>query len=258
VTADRSGRPYLSIVIPAYNEEARLGASLERILDYVRSREVHAELLVVDDGSTDGTAALARAALKGGRGTVLVNTENRGKGHAVRRGVLAASGNWVLMTDSDLSSPIEEYEKLAAAARDHDLDVAFGSRGLPESRIEVRQNPVRELMGKTFNLAIRAATGLPFRDTQCGFKLMDRRRTRPIFERMVVDRFAFDVELLFLCVRFGLRVREVPVVWRNAAGSRVSMVTAPLNMLFDVARVRWRFRRGLYNPDVEPGDSADA
>jgi len=258
VPADRSGRPYLSVVIPAFNEEARLGASLDRIFAYLEGRGVLAEVLVVDDGSTDGTSTLARAALKGKRGTVLVNPENRGKGHAVRRGVLAASGNWVLMTDADLSSPIEEYEKLAAAARDHDLDVAFGSRGLPDSRIEVRQNPVRELMGKTFNLAIRAATGLPFRDTQCGFKLMDRRRTRPIFERMAVDRFAFDVELLFLCVRFGLRVREVPVVWRDAAGSRVSMLTSPLNMLFDLARVRWRFRRGLYNPDVEPGGSAEA
>lgn len=256
--ADRSGRPYLSVVIPAFNEEARLGLTLDRIFTYLEGRGVLAEFLVVDDGSTDDTATLARAALKDKRGTVLVNPENRGKGHAVRRGVLAASGNWVLMTDADLSSPIEEYEKLAAAARDHDLDVAFGSRGLPDSQVEVRQNPVREYMGKTFNLAIRAATGLRFRDTQCGFKLMDRRRTRPIFERMVVDRFAFDVELLFLCVRFGLRVREIPVVWRNAEGSRVHMLTAPASMLFDVARVRWRFRRGLYNPDVQPGGSAEA
>jgi len=257
VPAERSGRPYLSVVIPAYNEEARLGGSLERILAYLGGRGVESEVVVVDDGSTDGTAALARGALKGGLGSVLVNPENRGKGYSVRRGFLAASGNWVLMTDADLSSPIDEYEKLATAARDHDLDVAFGSRGLPDSRIEVRQNALRETMGKTFNLIIRAATGLRFRDTQCGFKLMDRRRTRPIFERMVVDRFAFDVELLFLCVRFGLRVREVPVVWRNAPGSRVSMLTSPLSMLYDVARVRWRFRRGLYNPDVEPGSSAE-
>jgi len=169
----------------------------------------------------------------------------------VRRGCLEARGRWLLLSDADLSAPIEEYAKLAAAARDHDLDIAFGSRGLPDSVIEVRQNLVREYMGKSFNLLMRRLTGLPFRDTQCGFKLMDRKRVRPIFESMVVDRFAFDVELLFLAVRFGLRVREIPVVWRNEPLSRVSMLSDPLNMLYDVARVRWRFRRGAYNP----GDS---
>jgi hypothetical protein len=154
-----------------------------------------------------------------------------------------------LLTDADLSSPIEEYRKLAAAARDFDLDVVIGSRGLPDSQIEVRQNPVREFMGKTFNFLIRRMTGLSFRDTQCGFKLMDRERTRPLFERMVVDRFAFDVELLFLCQRFGLAAREIPVVWRNEPSSKVSIIWDPLNMLYDVARVRWLFRRGAYNPD---------
>jgi len=251
VTSAGGGEPHLSIVIPAYNEEQRLDASLEKIAAYLETEDIHAEILVVDDGSTDGTAQLATRALTGYRGRVLLNDENRGKGFSVRRGCLEARGRWVLLSDADLSAPIEEYAKLAAAARDHDLDIAFGSRGLPDAVIEVRQNLVREYMGKSFNLVMRRLTGLPFRDTQCGFKLMDRKRVRPIFESMVVDRFAFDVELLFLAVRFGLRVREIPVTWRNEPLSRVSMLSDPLNMLYDVARVRWRFRRGAYNP----GDS---
>lgn len=236
-------RPHLSIVIPAYNEEDRLGASLPLIEDYVRDRGLDAEILVVDDGSTDGTASIAS---KSGR--VLKQPENRGKGAAVRRGVLEAAGRWVLFTDADLSTPIEEHARLAQIARDEDLDVVFGSRALPDSRVEISQNRVRQLMGQTFNLILRRITGLPHRDTQCGFKLIDRSRTRPLFERMVVDGFAFDVELLFLCDRFGLRVKEVPVIWRNSDRSTVGILTAPPRMLLDLLRVRWRFRRGLYNP----------
>jgi glycosyltransferase involved in cell wall biosynthesis len=242
------GRPHLSIVIPAYNEEDRLGASLPLIEDYVRERRLDAEILVVDDGSTDATARMASGFLRERRGRVLSQPENLGKGAAVRRGVLEAEGRWVLFTDADLSTPIEEHARLAAIARDEDLDVAFGSRALPESQVEIRQNAMRELMGKTFNLVLRGITGLPHRDTQCGFKLLDRQRTRPLFERMVIDRFAFDVELLFLCDRFGLRVKEVPVVWRNSDRSTVGVFTAPPQMLLDLVKVRWRFRRGLYNP----------
>ncbi len=244
-----SGQPHLSIVIPAYNEEGRLERSLPRVAAYLKDENISAEILVVDDGSRDATAAIAARAMRGLRGRVIRNDENRGKGYSVRRGCLEAEGRWVLLTDADLSSPIEEHRKLAAAARDFDLDVVIGSRGLPDSRIEVRQTLLREYMGKTFNLLIRKMTGLSFRDTQCGFKLMDRERTRPLFERMVVDRFAFDVELLFLCQRFGLTVREIPVVWRNEPRSKVSIIRDPLNMLYDVARVRWLFRRGAYNPD---------
>jgi glycosyltransferase involved in cell wall biosynthesis len=168
----------------------------------------------------------------------------------VRHGILEAQGRFVLLTDADLSTPITEHAKLAAAIRDEDLDVAIGSRALPTSDIQVRQAWLRQTMGRTFNRIIRVATGLPYHDTQCGFKLMDRERVRPIVDKMVVDRFAFDVELLFLCRRFGLSVKEVPVVWRNASGSKVSMVVDPVKMLLDVSRVRWRFRRGLYNPET--------
>lgn len=206
----------------------------------------------MDDGSSDATAGVATEALRGRRGRVVRLQENRGKGAAVRRGVLEAQGRWVLISDADLSSPIEEHETLALAVRERDLDVAIGSRALDARKVEIRQNVIRQSMGKAFNLAIRTLTGLPFRDTQCGFKLMDRRRVLPLFEAMVVDRFAFDVEFLFLCQKFGLEVAEIPVVWRNAPGSKVSLFRDPANMLADVVRVRWRFRRGLYRPEA-PG-----
>jgi dolichyl-phosphate beta-glucosyltransferase len=243
-------RPFLSIVVPAYNEEARLPATLDELAGWMDARRLDAEVLVVDDGSRDRTAEIAAEKLRGRRGRVVRNGENRGKGYSVRHGMLESSGRFVLLTDADLSTPITEYDKLAGFVRDHDLDVAIGSRALPGSDVQLRQGLVRQTMGRTFNRVIRALTGLPFHDTQCGFKLLDRERTRPLFEKMVVDRFAFDVELLFLCRRFGLTVREVPVIWRNAPGSKVSILGDPLNMLFDVIRVRWRFRRGLYNPET--------
>jgi glycosyltransferase involved in cell wall biosynthesis len=248
-----SGRPHLSVVVPAYNEQTRLRTNLPLVLDYLAEHHVDAEVLVVDDGSVDETSGIAAAALKGQRGRVIAVGENRGKGHAVRAGVLEASGRWVLITDADLSTPIAEHAKLAALVRDRDLDGAIGSRALADSRIEVHQALPRELMGKTFNRLVRWLTGLPFRDTQCGFKLFDRERTRPLFERMVIDRFAFDVELLFLCARFGLHVAEVPVVWRNDPRTTVSPFSDAPRMLLDVIRVRWRFRRGLYDPTRPPG-----
>jgi len=247
-------RPFLSIVVPAYNEELRLGESLTKIAAYLAASGTDAEVLVVDDGSKDGTADLAAKVLRGVRGRVVSNGENRGKGYSVRHGVTQASGRFVLITDADLSTPIEEHAKLAAVMRDRDADVVIGSRALPDSDVQIRQGWLRQFMGRSFNRLIRGMTGLAFHDTQCGFKLLDRDRVLPIVEKMVVDRFAFDVELLFLCARFRLAVEEVPVIWRNAAGSKVSLVGDPLNMLADVLRVRWRFRRGLYNPGR--GDAA--
>lgn len=249
------GRPFLSIVIPAYDEGERLEASLAKIASYLDATRLDAEILVIDDGSKDKTAELAEKALLGRRGRVVRIGENRGKGYALRRGVFEAKGRFVLLTDADLSTPIEEHAKLAALIRDRDLDVVIGSRALAGSDVQVRQSWLRQTMGRTFNVLIRAMTGLPFRDTQCGFKLMDRERVRPLFEKMVVDRFAFDVELLFLCNRFGLSAADVPVIWRNAPGSKVSLVGDPLNMLVDVLRLRWRFRRGLYNPEEGAAES---
>jgi len=244
-------RPFLSIIVPAYNEEERLVASLGKITSYLDAVGIDAEILVVDDGSKDRTAELAAKALLGRRGRVVRNGDNRGKGYSVRHGVLEARGRFVLLTDADLSTPIDDHAKLAAVIRDRGLDVVIGSRALPDSDVQVRQGWLRQTMGRSFNTIIRAVTGLPYRDTQCGFKLMDRERVKPLFDKMVVNRFAFDVELLFLCARFGLSVADVPVIWRNATGSKVSVFGDPLNMIADVLRVRWRFRRGLYNP--EPG-----
>jgi glycosyltransferase involved in cell wall biosynthesis len=249
-----SSKPFLSIVIPAYNEEKRLGDSLTKIGRYLDAAGIDAEILVVDDGSKDRTAEMAAAALSGRRGRVVRNAENRGKGFSVQHGILEAQGRFVLVTDADLSTPIEDHAKLATAIRDRDLDAAIGSRALPDSDVQLRQGWLRQTMGRSFNTIVRALTGLPFHDTQCGFKLMDRERVRPLFQKMVVDRFAFDVEWLFLCTRFGLSVEEIPVTWRNAPGSKVSILGAPVNMILDVLRVRWRFRRGLYNPETVEGD----
>lgn len=247
-------RPFLSIVIPAYNEERRLVATLATIAAYLDAGRIDAEILVVDDGSKDRTAELAASSLAGRRGRVLRNGENRGKGYSVRHGAIEARGRFVLVCDADLSTPIEEHARLARTMRDKDGDVVIGSRALPDSNVLVRQSWLRQTMGKSFNRIIRVLTRLPQRDTQCGFKLIDRDRVKPLLEKMVVDGFAYDVELLFLCSKFGLSVAEVPVTWRNAAGSKVSLLSDPMRMIADVLRVRWRFRRGLYNPKAEPVD----
>ena len=238
--------PHLSIVIPAFNEEARLMGTLSKIAAYVETIGLAAEVLVVDDGSTDRTAELATLALAAGRGRVIPNGANRGKGYSVRHGVLEARGEMVLITDADLSTPIEKYTKLAATIAGH--DVVIGSRALPDSDVRVRQGWLRQSMGRTFNTIIRTATGLPFRDTQCGFKLMNRERVAPLFAEMVIDGFAFDVELLFLCAHFGRSVSETLVIWVNALGSKVSILGDPLKMIADVLRVRARHARGLYRP----------
>jgi glycosyltransferase involved in cell wall biosynthesis len=232
----------LSVVVPAFNESQRLGHSLQLVAEYLDRSGLETEIIVVDDGSTDGTGALARQELANRRARVLSNSGNRGKGHSVRRGVLEAGGRTILITDADLSCPIAEHAHLARAMRDGALDVAIGSRSLPDSRVEVHQHRGRELMGKTFNVFVRALTGLPYVDTQCGFKLVDRARTRRIFEQLKVDSFAYDVELLVLSAQAELRVAEVPVVWRNSRDSRVSLFGDSSRMLLDLARVALRAR----------------
>lgn len=244
--------PDLSVVIPAYNEADCLGASLEAIHATLSASGLAIETLVVDDGSTDETASVAGAHLTGSAGRVVSVERNRGKGHAVRRGFAEASGAWVLVTDADLSCPIEEYATLAEAARASRLDVVIGSRGLPGSRVVVAQHPVRTQMGKTFNRILRPLTGLPFFDTQCGFKLLHRERTRHLVEQLVVDGFAYDVELLVVCLHAGLQVAEVPVVWRNRPASHVKLFSDPARMLVDLARVWWRVRRRAYRVSIQP------
>ncbi|HWB85634.1 MAG TPA: dolichyl-phosphate beta-glucosyltransferase [Bryobacteraceae bacterium] len=235
-------RRSISIIIPAYNEENRLPATLEKIQAYLKSsRWEFAEIVVVDDGSRDRTAELTRKL--GAR--VVENPGNRGKGYSVRHGMMEAQGEWALFTDADLSAPIAELETLwCAAERDH-LQVAFGSRAIDRSLIGVHQPFLRECVGRFFNLAMRAVTGLPFRDTQCGFKLFQTNAAREIFERQRLTGFGFDVEVLFIARRLHLRMAEVPVQWNDVAGTKVSLWRG-VAAFGDLLAVRWNGLAGRY------------
>ncbi|MCS6953485.1 MAG: glycosyltransferase family 2 protein [Bryobacterales bacterium] len=238
----------LSIVIPAYNEETRLPASLDAVTQYVRQGCWRfAEIVVVDDGSTDGTArATERYAATHPEVRLLRNPGNRGKGYAVRHGMLDARGDWILFTDADLSAPIEEACKLFQAVRERHAQLAFGSRGLDRSLIEVHQSWFRETAGRLFNLFVRLLAGLPYADTQCGFKLFQRQAAREIFRRQRLDRFGFDVEVLYVAKRLGFRAVEVPVRWRHSEGTKVRVWRDGLSMFLDLLRIRWNDLRGRY------------
>ncbi|HEY2941138.1 MAG TPA: dolichyl-phosphate beta-glucosyltransferase [Vicinamibacteria bacterium] len=232
--------PALSVVVPALNEEDRLPRTLERIVSHLGRRGAGYEVVVVDDGSRDRTAERAQAA----GATVLRNEANRGKGYAVRRGMLAARGARRLMTDADLSTPIEELDRLCARM-DEGHDVVIGSRALPGARIEVRQPWYRENTGRLFNIFVRALAVPGVRDTQCGFKLFSAAAARDVFSSTRLDGFSFDVEALFLARRKGYRIAEVPVVWRNDAASRVSLVRGFLAFP-DLLRIRANDWAGRY------------
>ena len=242
--------PKLSIVIPAYNEAARLPASLERIIAYLETRGPEYEVLVVDDGSSDRTAAAAEEILAplGERGRVVRNAQNMGKGASVRRGMLAARGARVLFTDADLSAPIEELPKLEHAL-DEGAGIAIGSRGVDRSLIEERQSMARSLMGRFFNLVVQVFAVRGIKDTQCGFKLFLAEVVAPIFARTRIERFGFDVEVLALAQRLGVPVAEVPVRWRNSPGSTVTLVQGarafldPIRVRLGMVLGRYRLRR---------------
>jgi len=239
--------PEITIVVPAFNEERRLGATLEAIAAFVKERKLDAEILVVDDGSRDRTRAVVEeAAQRIPRLGVLSLPRNRGKGIAVRTGFVAARGELVLFTDADNSTPIEELDRLDAAMRLHCASVAIGSRALAESDVRVKQHLLRQLMGQTFNLVVRILTGLRFKDTQCGFKLFRRAACMPLFTAQRVGGFAFDAEILFLTRRAGLVVVEVPVRWINSPDSRVRLLRDPLLMLRDLVRIRVNSLLGRY------------
>ena len=232
----------ISIIIPAYNEEERLPATLVKIRDYFQaSRWDFAEIVVVDDGSRDATVEVARKA--GAR--VLENPGNRGKGYAVKHGMLEAKGEWALYSDADLSSPIGELEKLWDAAARAGAKAAIGSRAVDRSLVGVHQPRARELMGRLFNVIMRIVTGLPFRDTQCGFKLFEARAAKEIFSRQRLDGFGFDVEVLFIARKLGCKSIEVPVRWDNVEGTKVSLLLGGKAYL-DLLRVRWNALNGKY------------
>jgi dolichyl-phosphate beta-glucosyltransferase len=242
--------PDLSIVIPAFNEELRLPETLSLISSYIRGSKRETEVIVVDDGSTDRTADVAKSfRAEINRLQVVANRTNRGKGYSVRHGMMEASGRIVLFTDADLSAPIEETDKLLAALVDH--DVAIGSRALNRSLISVRQSPFREYAGMIFNFIVRAILRLPFVDTQCGFKAFRREPCRIIFQQQRVERFGFDPELLYLARHHGLRSAEIPVRWAHSPTTKVSMLRDSVQMFLDVFIIRWNTLLGRY-PRSEP------
>lgn len=241
--------PELSIVIPAYNEEERLERAFEKIREYFCSKSqdlASIEIIVVDDGSTDGTARVTKEwAKKMACVRLLSNQENRGKGYSVRHGMLEASGRIALFTDADLSAPISESEKLLAAI-EAGYDVAIGSRAIDRSLIATHQSRFRELAGIVFNRFVRLFTGLPFEDTQCGFKAFVRKRCRIVFEQQQIERFGFDPEILFLAQRHGLRTAEIPVRWAHDPATKVHVVRDSLLMFGDLIYIRWNWLTGRY------------
>jgi len=244
--SDSSGAAVkLSIIVPSYNEELRLPASLDRIAAYVGASARQTEVLVVDDGSLDQTARVAAAyADRIANLRVLQNGVNRGKGYSVRHGMLEAKGEVVLFTDADLSAPIEEADKLLAAIGQYDL--AIGSRAMDRSLIKVHESAFREFAGIVFNKIVRVVLRLPFVDTQCGFKAFRRERCRIIFEQQRIERFGFDPELLYLARHHGLRSVEIPVRWSHSPATKINMLRDSIQMFVDVFTIRWNALRGCY------------
>lgn len=228
---------FLSVVIPAFNEENRLPRTLAAVLDFLKRQPYASEIIVSDDGSRDGTVAAAQAQLQGFPHQILATSQNRGKGHAVRQGMLAASGSYVLFTDADLSTPIEEVSRFLEHLQ-KDQDVVIASRDLPDSKVEVRQNFLRETMGKVFNHIACLFAFRGIRDSQCGFKCFRQETARRLFGLQKLDGFSFDVEILFLAQKHGYRILELPVIWRNSVQSRVHVFRDPLRMFWDVLKIR--------------------
>lgn len=239
--------PQYSIIIPAYNESARLGATLDRVLNYLAAQHWDAEVVVVDDGSRDDTAEMVRARARTAPALRLIeNPGNRGKGYSVRNGMLNATGDVRLFTDADLSAPIEEADKLFAAIH-QGADVAIGSRWLQPDTQSQRQSLLRQFYGRTFNLLLRILLGLKFKDTQCGFKAFTRNSAHELFSKQTIEGWGFDAELLFLAQRSGLRVKEVPVVWSDAEGTRIHPLRDGLRMIAEVLAIRWNAVAGKYS-----------
>ena len=235
--------PAFSLIIPAFNEAHRIGDTLEQALSYLSAASATSEIIVVDDGSTDDTAGVVRGVFESAaeiETRLIQHSPNRGKGAAVRDGLRAASRPIALFSDADLSTPIDEASKLIEPISVGQLDVAFGSRALDRRLIGTRQSWGREQGGRVFNLLVRVSTGLPFWDTQCGFKAFRLDAFRPVLEKAHSDGFGFDVELLYLAHKAGLRMQEIPVRWNHCEGSKVRFVHDSLHMLQEVVAMRLR------------------
>ena len=242
--------PRLSIVIPAYNESARIERTLERVLACVAAQGWDAEVLVVDDGSADRTAEIVQAWMERAPRLRLVRNEgNRGKGYSVRNGLLQAAGEVVMFTDADLSAPMEEAERLLAAIR-NGADVAIGSRWMDRTRQTIHQPLYRRFFGRCFNWVTRMAMGLPFKDTQCGFKAFRREAAQVIFRLQRIERWGFDPEILFIARKLGYDICEVPVTWGHDERSRMSYLRDGMKMLQEMAAIRANSLAGRYDRDI--------
>ncbi len=239
--------PHFSIVIPAYNEEKRLGKTLEHVLACVRERCWDAEVLVVDDGSTDATVEVVQLWRKSHPELYLIeNPKNCGKGFSVRNGLLQASGEIVMFTDADLSAPIEEAELLFAAIR-AGADVAIGSRWLDKVKQTKHQPLYRRFFGRCYNWLTRTVMGLPYKDTQCGFKAFRREAAESIFRLQTIERWGFDPEVLFIAQKLDFRIVEVPVTWGHDERSRISYLRDGTQMLREMFEIRTNSMRGRYD-----------
>lgn len=240
-----------SIVIPAYNEQARIGGTLAEVIRCVEANHWAAEILVVDDGSTDSTAEIVKAfSARTPFVRLLSNGSNRGKGFSVRNGMLHAAGDIVLFTDADLSSPMQEAERLFDAIR-QGADVAIGSRWLAQSRQTIRQPLYRRFFGRCFNFVTRMIMRLPFADTQCGFKAFTRPAAQTIFQLQQIERWGFDPEILFIALKRGYNIREVPVSWAHDKRTRISYLRDGLQMLKELLLIRWNALIGTYGKIVK-------
>ncbi|MCX7925649.1 MAG: glycosyltransferase family 2 protein [Fimbriimonadales bacterium] len=243
--------PRLSVVIPAYNEETRIERTLQRVVEYLNARGDSYEILVVSDGSTDATEAIVqRFAQAHPQVQLLAYQPNQGKGYAVRYGILRARGEWILFSDADLATPIEELEKLEPYLK-QGYPVAIGSRPLRESQLVVRQPFYREMAGRAFNKAVQLLAVRGIHDTQCGFKLFTREAAQEIFSRCRLNGFSFDFEALYYAQRLGYPIAEVPIRWMHQEGSKVRLLRDGLRMLRDLVWLRLNAWRGVPTPQKE-------
>ena len=239
----------LSIIIPAYNEEARIGKTIREILLYIETEKPGTELIIVDDGSLDATTETSKkvcAEFPNIKTNVIRYDNNRGKGFAVKTGLCSAEGEIALFSDADLSTPIEELPKLVEPIEKGEFDLTFGSRALDRSLIGTHQPWRREQGGKVFNLFVRKITGLPFWDTQCGFKAFNMEKFRPLLDVMQIDRFGFDVEFLYVAHKADLRLKEIPVRWNNDDRTKVSIFRDSVRMFNEVREIKQNAKKGLY------------
>ena len=235
---------FLSIIIPIYNEQDRIENTIKKITDYLSIKNYYYEIILVNDGSSDDTANIInnikinlKRNIKNYNILILNNNKNMGKGFSVRKGILSAKGNYILFSDADLSTPIDELENLIKYLQ-NGYNIAIGSRGLKDSKIIIRQNKGREYMGKLFNIFVKLITKLKYSDTQCGFKCFDRKAVDSIFPYLKINDFSFDVEILYLAEKLGLKVKEAPIHWANSVNSKVRITKDPINMFMGLLKIR--------------------